>query len=165
MALLGPAGTLPRQCHVDSAKVVPRAPQKGGGGAEAEECRQMSVGEWTSKWRQALRLHWVPLENDATKSSSLVGSCWVGLWRGGYPWHARAPRPSPSPGPLLSVPGLAASFPCLHLLLAVEAMHTATRNVFPKHCFSHVPPQIENLPWWKSQTSPLSPVDILRLTT
>lgn len=118
MVLLGPAGTLPGQCHVDSAKVVPRAPQKDGGGAE--ECRQMSVGEWTSKWRRALRLHRVPLENDATKSSSLVGSCSVGLWRGRYPWHARAPLPSSSPGPLLSIPGLAASFSCLHLFLAVE---------------------------------------------
>lgn len=34
MALLGPAGTLPGQCHVESTKVVPRAPQKDGDGAE-----------------------------------------------------------------------------------------------------------------------------------
>lgn len=58
---------------------VPQVPQENGGGAE--ERRLVSVGEW----RQRLRPRWVPLENFATKTSSLVVSCSAGVWCGGHP--------------------------------------------------------------------------------
>ena len=69
----------------------------------------------------------------------------------------------PSPGPFPSIPVLVAGFPWLHCLFPVGTVHVAARNIFLKHCFYYVPPQMENL-WWKSQTSHISPVDMLCLT-
>ena len=133
------------------------------GPSGASRGRGWGWGVQVGERRQRLRLPWVPLENFATKTSSLVASCSAGVWCGGHPWLAGST--AIHPGPLLSTPGLAASFPCLHLLLTAETMHTASRNIFPEHCFYHAPPQIKNLQLWTSWTSPLSPIVMLCLTT
>ena len=84
MAVLGLASRLP---HAFMDRHCPSGISRGWDGAE--EWRQMSfLSEWTLKWRQAFRPHWVPLENDAIETSSLVGSCSVDVWCGGCSCHA-----------------------------------------------------------------------------
>lgn len=63
----------------------------------------------------------------------------------------------PSPGPFPFIPVLVAVFFWLHCLFPVGTVHVAARNIFLKHSFYHVPPQMANLLWWKSQTSHISP--------
>lgn len=136
MAVLQLASRLPHPRAIWTAPGPSRLLKRMGG---AEECR-LYVGEWRQQLEYAGFL-WRILPRNP---SSLVVSCSAGVWCGGHPRHAGS-TVSTHPGPLLATPGLAASFPCLHLLLTAGTMHTASRNIFPEHCFYHAPPQLKNL--------------------
>lgn len=111
----------------------------------AEEYRQMSVDEWTLKWRQALRLLWVPSENDAmeTIASGWVLFSWFMAWgmsvACSLPCHPLALVHS---SPYL---GLQLVFPAFILSLPVGTGHTAARNIFLKYHFCYVSLQTESL--------------------
>lgn len=115
----------------------------------AEEPRQMSVDEWTLKWRYILRLHWIPLQNDAIETSSLVGSCSVDFWYTEYSWHALSttiPLVQSHSSPYL---GLQLVFPNFTLSLQLEVCTLLPETSSPNTISTmYVPPQIENLLRW-----------------